>query len=106
MTDAREVLKAFMYPDCSWLPHDKEGDPCRHCDSFAEGIIAALSAAGLTPPMPTGRLHKALQDAFQYGAEKGFDSQVVPDPSSWLVRRKHEYCDEALKKLMEAATDE
>jgi hypothetical protein len=106
MTDAREVLRDHFYGDCSHLPHHRHDDKCVPCETRAGGIIAALAAAGLTPPMPTGRLHKALQDAFQYGAEKGFDSQVVPNPSLWLISRKHEYCDEAMRKLMEAASDE
>jgi hypothetical protein len=77
MTNALEVLKEFRYPDCSWYPHEKESDPCRHCDSFAGGIISALSAAGLVivPKVPTEKMMKAAlryleddtQDALPHG---------------------------------------
>lgn len=65
----------------------------------ADAILAALAEAGLTPPMPTGRLHKALQDAFQAGF---LSAKRDPENFSGLIA-KHEYCDAALKKLSEGS---
>lgn len=70
----------------------------------ADEVLTALRKAGFAPPLHTGVLHKALQDAFQYGVEKGIDLRVVPgNPSTWLINRKHEYCDAALEAMLKAA---
>ena len=99
MSDARTVLREFSYLDCGWYPHEKASDKCARCDGFADAILAALAEAGLTPPMPTGRLHKALQDAFQAGF---LSAKRDPENFSGLIA-KHEYCDAALKKLSEGS---
>lgn len=66
----------------------------------ADAILAALADAGLTPPMPTGRLHKALQDAFQAGGIEAVET--LQKPGKFLTG-KHIYCDKELKKLLEGS---
>lgn len=98
MSDARTVIAEVL---CD--PQDVKarylGKPCSEHYDEADAILAALAEAGLTPPMPTGRLHKALQDAFQAGF---LSAKRDPENFSGLIA-KHEYCDAALKKLSEGS---
>lgn len=96
MSDARTVIaniKQRVYALHGGTVEAKLGS------ALAADILAALAEAGLTPPMPTGRLHKALQDAFQAGF---LSAKRDPENFSGLIA-KHEYCDAALKKLSEGS---
>ena len=68
----------------------------------ADAILAALDKAGYAPPLLKGAIHKALQDAFQFGVEMGKDMRVVKEPFTWLINRKHRYCDKELERLTAA----
>ena len=63
----------------------------------ADAIIAALKTAGLVPPMPTGVLHKALQDAYASGA-----LEMAANKDRSFTEQKHKYCDEALRAMLGA----
>lgn len=92
MSDARTVIAKAAASKADRMQGIEDTDE-------ADAILAALAEAGLTPPMPTGRLHKALQDAFQAGF---LSAKRDPENFSGLIA-KHEYCDAALKKLSEGS---
>ncbi len=89
---ARDVIETV---DDNWRhPSDK-------CDrsGFGDAILSALHSAGFAPPMHTGAIHKALQDAFQAGIAVGLDRER-------MVERKHKCCDAALNELLKAAQED
>jgi hypothetical protein len=101
MSDARSVIIKW------WLGSNGVDGALPRWLSAAEentdAILAALAEAGLTPPMPTGRLHKALQDAFQAGGIEAVET--LQQPGKFLTG-KHIYCDKELKKLLEAVNEQ
>lgn len=72
---------------------------CEQCQIMADHKLSALRSAGFAPPMHTGAIHRALQDAFQAGF---LSAKRDPENFSGLIA-KHEYCDAALKKLLEGS---
>ena len=69
----------------------------------ARRILSALRSAGFAPPMHTGAIHKALQDAFQMGGIEAVQTLDRPDK---FIQRKHRYSDAALNELLKAAQED
>lgn len=65
----------------------------------ADAILSALRAAGLVV-VHSGAIHKALQDAFQMGANYGSDRRI---PLANFLEKKHQYCDVELDRLIAAS---
>ena len=88
---ARDVIAKVIHPVAC--------KGCGICHGDADKAISALRSAGFAPPMHTGTIHKALQDAFQAGVAVGLDRER-------MVERKHKYCDAALNELLKAAQED
>lgn len=69
----------------------------------SDAILSALRSAGFAPPMHTGAIHKALQDAFQMGGIEAVQTLDRPDK---FIQRKHRYSDAALNELLKAAQED
>ena len=102
---ARDVLQAVRLP-----MEIVDGDDGRKVILYGEigpkgidAILSALRSAGFTPPVPTGAIHKALQDAFQMGGIEAVQTLDRPDK---FIQRKHRYSDAALDELLKAAQED
>ena len=70
-------------------------------EANADAILAALDTAGYAPPLHTGAIHRALQDAFQAGVNEAFAGRYIR-PSADIIALKHKICDGILHGLTAA----
>lgn len=93
---------------CFWVAPNWKA--CDGCARWATYQLDTLRAAGLVV-VPSGAIHKALQDAFQAGAIKAIEQHGISMPLGEdgllpFLKAKHRYCDEELDRLIAASQED